>query len=83
LENDKTNVIDELFGFITLGVKFYKIMGFWALVNHDEILIKNEDYSKKDFKKLSSEIFCLSDQSLKLCAEIKQMIQNCPNITFC
>jgi hypothetical protein len=83
LENDKPNVNDELLDFIQLGLKFYKAFGMWALMNHYENLIKKEEYEKKDFRRLSQEMFCMSDLSLEYCDEIKKLKPVNANILFC
>ena len=82
LENDKPNVKDDLLGFIGLNFIFYKALGMWALINHYEILIKTEDYSKKDFRRLSQEIYYMSDQTLALCNDIKKIKPVNQNIIF-
>jgi len=83
LENDKPNVNDELLDFIHLGLRFYKAFGMWALMNHYENLIKKEEYTPKDFRRLSQEMYCMSDQSLEFCDEIKKLRPVNPNIIFC
>jgi len=83
LENDKPNVNDDLLDFISLGSKFYKALGMWSLTNHYEILIKREEYAKKDFRRLSQEIYCMSDQTLALCDEIKKLKPTNSNVVFC
>jgi len=83
LENDKPNVNDELLDFLALGVKFYKTFGMWALINHYENLIKKEEYTKKDFRRLSQEIYCMCDQALNFCEDIRKFKASDINVAFC
>ena len=83
LEADKNDIKEDLFAFIELGIKFYKAYGMWALINHYENLIRREDYSKKNFSRLSQEIWSMADQTLALCKDVNKVNSNNPNMLYC
>lgn len=83
LEANKADVKEDLFYFIEVATKFYKAYGMWALVNHYELMIKREDYSKKNFSRLSQDVWSMADQTLALCDEIKKIKSTDANIIYC
>jgi len=83
LEANKNEIREDLLYFIEVATKFYRAYGMWALVNHHEYLIKREDYSKKNFSRLSQEVWSMADHTLALCDEIKKIKSTSANIVYC
>jgi hypothetical protein len=83
LEPFKTQIRPDLLSYVDFGIKFNRTFGMWALISHNELLIKKEDYTKKSFSRLSQEIYSMADQALALCNEIKKMKPDNGNISFC
>jgi hypothetical protein len=83
LEPDKNDVRSDLLQFIDLGIKFYRAYGMWSLINHYEYLIKKEDYTNKNFSRLSQEIYSMADQTLAICNDIKKLKADSANVFYC
>ena len=83
LEPDKNNIREELLYFIEVGTKFYKVYAMWALVNHYDYLIKKEDFTKKNFGRLTQECWSMADESIAICEEIKKIKSTDSNIIYC
>ncbi len=82
LEANKAEIKDDLLVFIEIASKFYKAYGMWALINHSEALIKRENYAKKNFSRLSQEVWSMADHTLALCNEIKKIKPTDANIVY-
>lgn len=72
-EIDAKDLKPEVLEFIEIGIRFYKAYGMWALVTHYERLVAREEYTKKDFVRLTLEMLCMAEQTLVVCEEIKKM----------
>ncbi len=84
LEQDKNEVRSDLIQFIDLAFKFYRAFGMWSLINYYEHLIRKEDYVKKNFSRLSQEIYSMADQTLALCYDIKNNMKGSnANLLYC
>ena len=69
-EIDAKDIKPDVLEFIDAAIKFYKAYGMWGLVHYNKKLLAIEDYSKKDYKRITLELVSMSEQMLNQIKEL-------------
>jgi hypothetical protein len=66
LFNEGKSIKPEFLNFIEIASHYFKAYFCWASIKINEIFVKNEDYSKKNFTVLSKEILNFSQEIFQI-----------------